>query len=163
MQGVHIRDNLQPNETDWYGRYRMVESRGNDYLIDREEQRTKSFTGIDGIHTQDQAVTESMGGIVDRSWENLAPSDIAIARNRRMLLKTVQAFQNGVRPPSADDPHALCRCARRLLHHDRGRRLAGPAPGRGGQAPPPRSAGTGRRRRVKGRVSEAPPLHQRKS
>ncbi len=103
MSGVHIRDNLQPNETGWYGRYRMVECEENDYQIDRELQRTKSFTGIDGIHTQDQTVTESMGGIVDRSWENLAPSDIAIARHRRMLLAAVQAFQNGVRPPSADD------------------------------------------------------------
>jgi hypothetical protein len=45
-----------------------------------------------------------MGGTVDRSWENLAPSDIAIARNRRMLMNTVKAFEKGVRPPSADDP-----------------------------------------------------------
>jgi len=104
MQGVHIRDHLQPNTSDWYGRYRMVENLGNDHLIDRDEQRNTSFTGIDGIHTQDQAVTESMGGIVDRTFENLAPSDIAVARNRRMLLNTVQAFQKGVRPPSADNP-----------------------------------------------------------
>ena len=102
--GTYLRDNLLPNETGWYGRYRMVESEANDYLIDREEQKTKSYTGIEGIHTQDQCVTESMGGMVDHSWENLAPSDIAIARNRRMLMNTVKAFQNGVRPPSADDP-----------------------------------------------------------
>jgi hypothetical protein len=102
--GAYLRDNLLPNESGWYGRYRMVESEANDYLIDREEQRTKSYTGIEGIHTQDQCVTESMGGTVDRSFENLAPSDIAIARNRRMLMNTVKAFQNGVRPPSADDP-----------------------------------------------------------
>jgi hypothetical protein len=82
----------------------MVECEANDYLIDREEQKTKSYTGIEGIHTQDQCVTESMGGTVDRSFENLAPSDIAIARNRRMLMNTVKAFQQGVRPPSADDP-----------------------------------------------------------
>ena len=68
-----------------------------------------SFTGIDGIHTQDQAVTESMGGIVDRSFENLAPSDIAVARNRRMLLKTVQAFKDGTRPPAADQPELYAR------------------------------------------------------
>ena len=102
--GAYLRDNLHPNTSDWYGRYRMVESPENDYLIDREEQRSKSYTGIEGIHTQDQAVTESMGGIVDRSFENLAPSDIAVARNRRMLLNTVEAFRKGVRPPSADNP-----------------------------------------------------------
>ena len=46
-------------------------------LLDREMQRTQSFTGIEGIHVQDQCVTESMGAIVDRSLEHLAPSDIA--------------------------------------------------------------------------------------
>ena len=104
--GGYLRDNLHPNESGWYGRYRMVENEDNDYLISREEQRTKSFTGIEGIHTQDQCVTESMGGIVDRSFENLAPSDIAIARNRRMLLNAVKAFENGARPPACDDPTA---------------------------------------------------------
>ncbi len=104
--GGYLRDNLLPNESGWYGRYRMVECEENDYLISRDEQKTKSFTGIEGIHTQDQCVTESMGGIIDRSFENLAPSDIAIARNRRMLLKAVEAFQNGVRPPACDDPSA---------------------------------------------------------
>jgi phenylpropionate dioxygenase-like ring-hydroxylating dioxygenase large terminal subunit len=104
LAGAHIRDNLLPNETGWLGRYRMVECEENDYQIDREEQRTKSFTGIDGIHTQDQTVTESMGGIVDRALENLSPADIAIVRNRRMLLNTVRAFEGGVRPASADDP-----------------------------------------------------------
>jgi phenylpropionate dioxygenase-like ring-hydroxylating dioxygenase large terminal subunit len=102
--GAYLRDNLLPNESGWYGRYRMVENEANDYLIDREEQKNKSYTGIEGIHTQDQCVTESMGGMIDHSFENLAPSDIAIARNRRMLMNTVKAFQNGVRPPSADDP-----------------------------------------------------------
>ncbi len=101
--GGYLRDNLLPNETGWFGRYRMVECEANDYLVSRDEQREKSYTGIEGIHTQDQCVTESMGGIVDHSFENLAPSDIAIARNRRMLLNTVEAFQKGVRPPSADD------------------------------------------------------------
>ncbi|HUB94767.1 MAG TPA: Rieske 2Fe-2S domain-containing protein [Stellaceae bacterium] len=104
MQGVHIRDHLLPNETGWLGRYRMVENLDNDHMIDREEQRSVSFTGIDGIHTQDQAVTESMGGMVDHSLENLAPSDIAIARNRRMLMNTAKSFQSGIRPPSADNP-----------------------------------------------------------
>ncbi len=103
VRGVNLRDNLLPNETGWYGRYRMVECEENDYQIDREVQRSQSFTGVNGIHTQDQMVTESMGGIADRSFENLAPSDIAVARNRRMLMNTVQAFMKGVRPPSADN------------------------------------------------------------
>lgn len=109
VPGAYIKDNLHPNTTDWFGRFRMVEAEENDYLIDREEQREKSFTGIASIHTQDQAVTESMGEIVDRSFENLAPSDIAIARFRRMLLNTVKAFAEGERPPSADHPELFAR------------------------------------------------------
>jgi phenylpropionate dioxygenase-like ring-hydroxylating dioxygenase large terminal subunit len=101
---AYRRDNVEGNATGWFGRYRMIECEENDYLIDREEQREKSYTGIEGIHTQDQCVTESMGAMVDHSFENLAPSDIAIARNRRMLLNAVKAFQEGKRPPAADNP-----------------------------------------------------------
>src|SRR4029077_3991926 len=101
---AYRRDNVDTNTTGWFGRYRMIESEEKDYLIDRDDQREKSFTGIEGIHTQDQCVTESMGGIVDRSFENLAPSDIAVARNRRMLLNAAKAFQEGRRPPAADKP-----------------------------------------------------------
>jgi phthalate 4,5-dioxygenase oxygenase subunit len=104
LPGAHIRDHLRPNTTGWLGRYHLVEDEDNDYQIDRALQREKSFTGIDGIHLQDQAVTESMGRIVDRGFENLAPSDIAIARHRRMLQNALRAFQAGTRPPSADHP-----------------------------------------------------------
>src|ERR1051326_4847168 len=63
---------LHPNTSDWYGRFRMVSDITNDYRIDREWQRMKGgdYTGIAGIHTQDQAVTESMGAIYDRSEEH---------------------------------------------------------------------------------------------
>ena len=55
-----------PDTTDWLGRFRLAQNKDNDYLIDREAQRTSSYTGIAGIHQQDQAVTESMGPIFDR-------------------------------------------------------------------------------------------------
>ncbi len=109
LPGAHIIDQLRPNTSDWFGRFRLVQDEDNDYLIDREAQRTKSYTGIDGIHVQDQCVTESMGGIVDRGFENLAPSDIAVARNRRMLVNTLRAFKDGKRPPAADRPELYAR------------------------------------------------------
>jgi len=43
------------------GKFCLTHHKDNDYLIDREAQRKESFTGIAGIHQQDQAVTESMG------------------------------------------------------------------------------------------------------
>ena len=56
-------------------------------------------------HRQDQAVTESMGGITDHGFENLAPSDLMIARTRRRLLRAARAFtKDGTVPPCVDEP-----------------------------------------------------------
>ena len=87
---------------DW----KKAANRENDYLVDREKQRQmESFTGIEGILTQDQAVTESMGGIYGRSDEHLAASDSMIIRTRRRMLDAVRALRDeGVTPPGADDP-----------------------------------------------------------
>jgi nitrite reductase/ring-hydroxylating ferredoxin subunit len=75
----------------------------NDYLIDRDKQRTESYTGIDGgAIPQDQAVTESMGGIYDRASEHLGTTDRAIIRMRRMLIDAAKALAGGVEPPVLD-------------------------------------------------------------
>jgi nitrite reductase/ring-hydroxylating ferredoxin subunit len=70
----------------------------NDYLLDREAQRERSFTGIDGIAQQDMAVTESMGDIYDRTQEHLGTSDRAVIAMRRMLLKAARDLARGVEP-----------------------------------------------------------------
>ena len=94
-----------PNTTDWYGRWRLAANPSNDCMIDREAQRSDtSYTGIDGIHLQDQAITESMGGIVDHEREHLAPSDIMITRTRRRLLTAARALRDqGVLPPGVEN------------------------------------------------------------
>jgi len=95
----------QPNTTDWYGRWRAVQNAGNDYLIDREVQRNGSFTGIEGIVMQDQAVTESMGPVTDHGFEHLAPSDRMITQTRRRLLRAARALRKtGKAPPASADP-----------------------------------------------------------
>jgi hypothetical protein len=54
---------------------------------------------------QDQMVTESMGHIVDRTRENLAPSDMMISRTRRLLMNAARAYSNdGTLPSSAKNP-----------------------------------------------------------
>lgn len=97
---------LLPNTTDWLGRYRTVQNLANDYLIDREAQRTnRIYTGIANIGMQDQAMTDSMGEITDRSREHLSPSDIMIARTRRRLLRAARALAtDGTPPPGVNDP-----------------------------------------------------------
>ncbi|MGH6715070.1 MAG: hypothetical protein ACREDC_02650 [Bradyrhizobium sp.] len=62
------------------------------------------YSGIDGIHLQDQAITESMGPIVAHELEHLAPSDQMITRTRRRLLVAARALRDqGLAPPGAED------------------------------------------------------------
>jgi phthalate 4,5-dioxygenase len=107
LPGASLVDELHPNTTDWLGRFRMKAAEENDYFIDRDVQREQSYTGIEGIHVQDQAITESMGTLVDRGRETVAPSDIAVVRARRLLLDKVAAFAAGTRPPGADAPQSF--------------------------------------------------------
>jgi phthalate 4,5-dioxygenase oxygenase subunit len=94
-----------PNTTDWFGRWRPAANQSNDYLVDREAQRTFSYSGIAEVFTQDSAVTESMGAISDRTLEHLAPSDRMIAVTRRRLLDAARALRDrGTVPPLVDDP-----------------------------------------------------------
>jgi hypothetical protein len=94
-----------PNTADWFGRWRPVANQDNDYLIDRDAQRTISYTGIEGVFPQDSAVTESMGEISDRTLEHLAPSDRMIVMTRRRLLDAARALRdNGAAPPLVHDP-----------------------------------------------------------
>jgi phenylpropionate dioxygenase-like ring-hydroxylating dioxygenase large terminal subunit len=98
---------LEPqNTTDWYGRFRLEQDASNDYLIDRDAQRNDViYTGITHIAMQDQAITESMGDIVDHSFEHLAPSDQMITRTRRRLLMAARSLhEKGVAPPCVDQP-----------------------------------------------------------
>ena len=96
---------MQPNTTDWFGRWRTVANGENDYLIDREMQRTVSYSGIPGLFPQDSAMTESMGDIVDRTREHLVPSDHMIIATRRRLYEAAWALQEqGTVPPLVDDP-----------------------------------------------------------
>ncbi|MGF7234283.1 MAG: Rieske 2Fe-2S domain-containing protein [Frankia sp.] len=89
-------------------------SKENDYLIDRQMQRTTNFTGIWGVHDQDRALAEnsrSLGGrdpgIADRTAEHLVNSDRAVVAARRILLNLSDALKNGTEPSAVRDPAAF--------------------------------------------------------
>ncbi len=71
-------------------------------MIDRELQKTSTYTGIHGVNTQDFALQEGMGPIVDRSKEHLGTSDKAIIQMRKMLLDATYDVADGKRPKGAD-------------------------------------------------------------
>jgi hypothetical protein len=81
--------------------YRLKRNIENDYLIDREMQRTTNFTGIKGVNTQDFALQEGMGPIVDRSREHLGSSDKAIIAARQLLLEGTREIEEGNTPRGA--------------------------------------------------------------
>ena len=97
-----------PHGTDWYGRFRVRWDADNDWGLDRQQQRSRrSYTGLPNVHIEDQAVTESMGSLLDRSREHLGSSDAMIIRTRRRLLAAATALaEGGTPPPGADDPTA---------------------------------------------------------
>jgi phthalate 4,5-dioxygenase len=86
---------------DWDNGFRSLANMRNDWKIDREQQRTQTFSGIPGTNTQDRAVQESMGPIVDRSTEHLGPADRAIITTRQMLLDAARSVQRGDEPLGA--------------------------------------------------------------
>jgi phthalate 4,5-dioxygenase len=89
--GVHLAPSARlPFISAPGGAWRPIANRTNDYLLDREVQRTKRFFGVPGISPQDAAVQESMGSIADRSIEHLGSSDSAVIRVRRLWLSAVQ-------------------------------------------------------------------------
>jgi phthalate 4,5-dioxygenase len=105
MPGFGRNFDYLPNTTDWLGRWRLKANASNDWGMNRAAQLDNTiYSGIESIHLQDQAVTESMGAILDHSIEHLAPSDLMITRTRRRLLVAARALRdNGVPPPGADD------------------------------------------------------------
>ncbi|WP_329351965.1 Rieske 2Fe-2S domain-containing protein [Streptomyces sp. NBC_01261] len=107
LPGVVVRmaDLLQPATDDWYGRGRLTPAEENDYFLDRDAQAKGNYSGVQGIQIQDKMITESMGPVVDRSFEHLSVSDLMISRTRRRLLKAVEVYEaTGELPAHLDDP-----------------------------------------------------------
>jgi phenylpropionate dioxygenase-like ring-hydroxylating dioxygenase large terminal subunit len=96
---VQHRDDDGPDNIDASNNFRKRRNLDNSWMIDRQVQKSGNFTGITGINTQDHAVQESMGPIVDRSKERLGPADRAIVAIRQILLDSTAALKNGETPP----------------------------------------------------------------
>jgi hypothetical protein len=81
----------------------------NKYLIDREDQRLRTYTGIGGgANVQDRAIQESMGAIADRTLERLGTTDRAIINARRALLTAIKTVQDGGDPPGTGTSYYGC-------------------------------------------------------
>ncbi len=88
--------------------YVPLRNRSNSYLISREEQKTISFTGIRGIAEQDQMAQESQGFMIDRTKENLSPTDVGVVRFRKLILQEAKALQAGIQPQAPHKAEEYC-------------------------------------------------------
>jgi phthalate 4,5-dioxygenase len=89
---VHRREQIGPN-------YLRLRNARNNYLQDRQMQKTVNFTGIQDFLNHDACATESMGSIFDRSKEHLGVSDKAVIAVRKFLLSSVKALGENKAPP----------------------------------------------------------------
>lgn len=98
------------------GSFRPVANRDNNYLMDRELQKSgRSFAGIKGVGMEDHAVQESTGRIADRSLERLGTSDTGIIKARRFILNACKANQEGKTIPALEAVTHRVRSAAVLL------------------------------------------------
>jgi hypothetical protein len=105
-----------PGEID--ENHRKMRNQDVDWMIDREIQRTKTYSGIEGVNTQDHAVQESMGPIIDRTRENLGTTDKAVITTRRILLRALAELDQGIDPPGADRSYYNVRAIERFVPSD---------------------------------------------
>jgi hypothetical protein len=108
-------DSAGPENVHYDQNFRKKRNTDNNWLIDREVQRTKTFTGIRGINTQDHAVQESMGPIMDRTQEHLGSTDRAIVVMRKVLFAAVDVVEAGGDPPGLDDGYYKLRGIEKLI------------------------------------------------
>ena len=89
---VHRRKQIGPD-------YVRIRNARNNYLQDRQAQKTVNYTGIEDFLNHDACATESMGPIFDRSKEHLGVSDKAVIAVRKYLLNSVKNLRQGIDPP----------------------------------------------------------------
>jgi len=80
--------------------------RENEYRLDREDQRLRTYTGVRGVSEQDAMIQDSQGLIADRTLEHLTPTDAAVVRFRRVALGGAKALVDGTPPAVAGDAEA---------------------------------------------------------
>jgi phenylpropionate dioxygenase-like ring-hydroxylating dioxygenase large terminal subunit len=99
------------------GTYRPLANKDNDYLMDRNAQRSgTTYSGVEGIAIQDSSLQESMGPIIDRTKENLVGCDNGIIMARHKLMKAAKALrEKGTLPPARSPEEQAVRATALLL------------------------------------------------
>ena len=123
-QDPQVSGNSFTTDIDPLNGFRSYRNKSNDWMIDRQAQKTDTFTGIYGINTQDRAVQESMGIIVDRQQEHLGQADRAVIVTRRLLQQAIDTVKDGGEPAGTAPTYYDLRAAECALGADEDWRAA---------------------------------------
>jgi hypothetical protein len=113
---------MKPHQTGrWFADWWPEACLQNDFLMNKEVKKTKSFTGIPSVRLQDDAVITSMGRIMDRTREHLGTADAMVIRVRRRMLEAAKALrERHVTPPGVNHPELYrVRSCQAILPKDR--------------------------------------------
>jgi len=110
LQGLGIHTQVDKQTPMWdlglSNAYLPIRNRFNNYGIDRQQQRTSTFTGIRGISEQDMSIQEQMGAMSPRWLEHLGTTDKAIIEFRRVLIGLAKDLMAGKEPAAPHNPAA---------------------------------------------------------
>jgi phthalate 4,5-dioxygenase len=109
-KGIHVKVDRN---------FRPLQNKDNDYLIDRDSQRSgRNYSGVEGIGMQDASLQESMGPIQDRTRENLVSTDNGIIMARHRLMKAARELAaKCTLPPGREAAHQRIRSVAVVLPH----------------------------------------------
>jgi phenylpropionate dioxygenase-like ring-hydroxylating dioxygenase large terminal subunit len=110
MQGFGVHTEVDKNLPRWdlkiSNSYKPIRNMDNNYMVDYEERRKRTFTGIKGISEQDMSIQESMWPIVPRWREHLGTTDKAIIEFRKLVMGMARDLLEGVEPEFPHTPDA---------------------------------------------------------
>ncbi|MPZ47986.1 MAG: Rieske 2Fe-2S domain-containing protein [Dehalococcoidia bacterium] len=106
--GVHTEvDKVMPRwELKISNGYTPIRNMSNNYMVDFEERRLRTFTGIKGISEQDMSIQESMWPMVPRWKEHLGTTDKAIIEFRKLVMGMARDLLEGKEPEFPHTPDA---------------------------------------------------------
>lgn len=88
LQAGEVDDELKPRRT-----------RENRYLQDRQEMKTRTFSGVgNSFQDQDRMAVESQGNIYDRTFEHLGQADRPMIEQRKLIFRGIEDVQEGRAP-----------------------------------------------------------------
>jgi len=90
----------QSFEADITSDYRLIRNLGNRFQQDRQEMKSRTFSGMGpSFIVHDAFATESQGPIQDRTRETLSSTDIVVVAARKLLMKAIKDVQEGREAP----------------------------------------------------------------